>query len=158
MRSLVAVVIVASLAGGCTRTAGIASTTVGLLAVGGGIALVATNESCGDDSCRWGTSQGWGGGLLIVAGAALVIAGLVGYSTAKDEPERPVTTAAPAPMIVDPNQRDTEQDRLAVQASLAARRGDCTGTVVAMKRLADLDAALWERLRLHDPPIAGCMP
>ncbi len=159
-RAWLAVLVASSLLGGCTRTGGAATAVVGLLAVGGGIALVATDDDCPDDSCRFGTNQGWGGRLLIVSGAVMVVAGAITYAIAPpahDAPPPPPSASPVTPMIVDPNKRDTEQDRLATQASLAARRGDCAATSVAMKRLVEIDVALYDHLRADDGPIARCM-
>lgn len=160
-RTWLAVLVASSLVGGCTRTGGAATAIVGMLAVGGGIALVATDDPCPDDSCRFGTDQGWGGRLLIVSGAVMMVAGVIALAVAPaahDAAPAPAMAPYPVPpMIVDPNKRDTEQDRLATQASLAARRRDCAATNVAMKRLVQIDVALYDHLRADDGPIATCM-
>lgn len=145
---------------GCTRQGGATVAIIGVVAAGAGIALVATEEPCPDDSCRFGTDRGWGGRLLILSGVVMAVAGAIGFARAAPESDAvaaPPPPPASAPLVVDPNKRDTEHDRLATQASLAARRGDCAATAVAMKRIAELDASLSERLRREDVPIATCL-
>jgi hypothetical protein len=179
-RSLAAAISIALLAGCPTRESGIGGTVAGGAALGVGVVLLATDntpECMEPHRCEWGMTRLVGGTGLIGLGAVLLIAGLAGVASHDwEQGQRPVASAPPAPgiagvpahappglqqgaapLVVDATKRDTEQDRLALQASYAARRGDCAGTHVAMRRLAAIDGSLHGKLVREDVPIEQCM-
>jgi len=153
-------VLALSLVGGCSQRGGLGATIVGTAMTLGGVAIVRADPGCRPE--EWlciATDTQIGGGLLAVSGLAFLITGAIMWATAPPEAEGPPPPPLPpwGPMLVDPNRRATEKDRLATQASLAARRGDCTGTQVAMKRIGEIDVAFYDRLRRGDASIASCM-
>lgn len=179
MKPTVALISIALLGGCATREGGVGSTIAGGAAIGVGALLIATDNSpaCMDPPhCPFvAPVREIGEGGLLLTGTVLVIAGLVGIASHDWEREQqPVPAGAPAigldgypihpqpgatqvPLNVDANKRDTERDRLALQASYAARRGDCAGTQAAMKRLAAIDASLRDRLAHDDASIVRCV-
>ena len=47
-------------------------------------------------------------------------------------------------------------NRLAIQASVTARKGECTAAVLTARKLAEVDFALYERLLVTDAAVAEC--
>jgi hypothetical protein len=122
------------------------------------------------------------GGLMLVTGAVLLIAGLVTH----DAPERqapmqpamqPVAYAPPPPQPMLPSERLAMQaqaeatavprpaqaaivgrieNRLAIQASMAAHAGHCSSAVITANKLAELDAELHVSLLERDTELALC--
>lgn len=121
------------------------------------------------------------GGALMIGGAALVIVGLIA-SRSSDDVEQPAPASAlafaPAQRIVgapgasvgatDPNVERTAspaemalrsriENRLALQASFSARRGDCVAAVASSVRLAEVDPAMHAELVRTDADLANCL-
>ncbi|MEO8703765.1 MAG: hypothetical protein ABI867_27190 [Kofleriaceae bacterium] len=147
-------------------------TTLGLgaVVVGGALTYVGFNTECE------GLDVGCGGvrGLVQVGGLTAVGLGLMMVVVAVASPElREPVTAAPESLpphsgpalpaakrgpalpaaqlaIADPQQR-----QLAIQASSAARHGNCTAARASSKHL---ESTLLTRLREADPAFASCFP
>jgi hypothetical protein len=119
------------------------------------------------------------GAALLVGGALLLAVGFAAENNRADEPlptsavvfapaqrvtgapgaimvsEGPAieSTATPAELAI----RSRVENRLAIQASLTARRGDCRAAVATSVRLAELDPAMHAELVRTDSHLAYCI-
>jgi hypothetical protein len=120
------------------------------------------------------------GGLLLVAGAILFVAGLATHDTPTEQPpmQQPVAYAPPRyvpPQPMLPSERLAAQaratevprpaqaaivgrieNRLAIQASMAAHAGHCSSAVITANKLAELDPDLHVSLLERDTELALC--
>jgi len=124
------------------------------------------------------TAQRRLGAGMMITGAALVIIGLVAeaHHTESTPPsavtfvptqrvigapgavvvgEAPAVerTATPAELAI----RSRIENRLAIQASFAARRGDCVAAVATSARLAEIDPVMHAELVRTDADLAHCL-
>lgn len=113
------------------------------------------------------------GGVLLVGGAVLLALGFAAENTAADAPAQPASafafapsqrevagapgstsiSATPAEMAI----RSRIENRLAIQASFAARRGDCVAAVATTVRLAEVDPVMHAELVRTDSDLAYCL-
>ncbi len=124
------------------------------------------------------------GGLMLIAGAALFIAGLAthdepaatetrpvptpppappvyadahaGYAPGYAEPAPPAPVAAPAPSPAATVITSRIENRLALQASMAAHAGHCSSAVITANKLAQLDPEMHVSLLEKDTELALC--
>jgi hypothetical protein len=148
-----------TLAGCAKRSSGLGAVVAGGASIGVGALLIGlddTPECMEHPHCPWFPSgQVQGGVAMIGVGILLLVIG--GLQSDADEEEVAPPPAANTPLVVDPTKKDTPKDRAALQASLAARRGDCPVVYVAMDQVRAHDALFYERLRTTDATIAQCM-
>lgn len=118
------------------------------------------------------------GAALMIGGAALVIIGLVAEGNRSKDDAPAATSAltfAPAQRVVGaPGMLDAPmvertaspaemalrsrlENRLAIQASFTARRGDCVAAVATSVRLAEVDPAMHAELVRTDADLAHCL-
>jgi hypothetical protein len=172
MRRLIALALASSLChGGCfaPRTSIVAG--AGTALVGG--MMMTVHSSCTPDGLACSAlNQGtqpivdgyqMAGVALVALGAVLVFVGIGSLAHEHDDdkpapaapPPPPVVTAgAPSPAIVALRAR--EPNRLAIQASITARAGQCTAAIATAARLAALDPELYRQLLAADANLATC--
>jgi len=102
---------------------------------------------------------------MIVVGAVWMIAGLA--STDEQRAPLPALSLAPIPIVqsgLPPPPLAANlpiasrlENRLAIQTTVAARRGDCAAAIASGTRLAELDAALHAKLLQTELAYAGCL-
>lgn len=111
-------------------------------------------------------AEGTAGALLITAGAALVIGGLIGLAQEHDETKPPA--AAPlreeriaAPSFAPPGSATAALNgrvaQLSSQLQVEARAGHCTAATAIARRLASLDADHVTALVERDDAVASCI-
>jgi hypothetical protein len=117
------------------------------------------------------------GGLLLVAGAILFVAGLATHDAPAEQPPMQPVAYAPPPYVrpqpMLPSERLAAQaaevprpaqaaivgrieNRLAIQASMAAHAGHCSSAVITANKLAELDPDLHVSLLERDTELALC--
>lgn len=185
MSRLVVVAVVSSLLGsGCS--AGLMAAGGGMM-VAGGYTLAQPEQHCasglsgdglactfiGEPANQFGNAANdAAGAVMLVAGATMLIGGIVMHEHEKQEHEqRPMVAARPAyvPLATTPPSgvpdaspamlvvRARVENRLAIQASTMASRGECAGVVPTMRRLAEVDPALHRAVLANDPAVARCI-
>ncbi len=118
------------------------------------------------------------GKVLLATGAVLVLIGLVAEANHTESTPPSAVTFAPAQRVIGapgavtvgagpvversatPAEmaiRSRIENRLAIQASLTARRGDCRGAVATSVRLAEIDPAMHAELVRTDADLAHCI-
>jgi hypothetical protein len=172
---------------GCTPGRAAIVAGAGSLVLGGlSLAAGAPNDNCtGSDPCGFTTGlfdsvdddidegQRGLGAAMMVGGAVLVLVGLVAEGNRTEDAPAPASalvfapaqrivgapgtiverTATPAEMAL----RSRLENRLAIQASFTARRGDCVAAVATSVRLAEVDPAMHAELVRTDADLAHCL-
>ena len=179
MRRSCLALVAAALAVACTGPQHTAPSRAGGRVVGGGFAaiggvliVVGATKNCTRSDFGAALDCGLGAGLAEAFGAVLVATGLtmVVYNELRTvRPEAPVTPPPPPPIVdeirripggdrlPDPPTRDGRLHQLTLQASLAARAGQCSAVRVIAEHVGDLDAPYRRRGFVADPAIAGCL-
>lgn len=172
MRSAALVVVLATslTLGACTasRTAG--RVTGGVITALGGAMLYTsvttdTRRDNFDDAFAAGMQAEMGavlGGLIVAGGlAALVANELRTTEPAAEPPPPPVAHVARyipgGDRLPDPPTADGRLHQLTLQASLAARGGQCSAVRVIADRVGELDTSYRRRGFVADSAIAGCL-
>jgi len=185
MHRLLPLLLVASLASGCTARQRLA---MGGAAVVTGVILAAqpvetTWTICAPGECEtisdaWYTSKKEDstlrdtGVMLLVTGLVLALHGLASIpkedraeefraEAARHEAEREARRVAaarrlPPPPKAPPAPPPSVESRLAMQASLIAKTGNCDGARATAQRLAEIDADAYAHLLLTDEAVARC--
>jgi hypothetical protein len=108
------------------------------------------------------------GGMLVTAGAGILLGSLVGLAQEKPEPtERLAVAVAPAvepvpaaPRVATPEEIALSgrlQNQLALQARVAARAGRCEAVAVIASKLSGVDHAMYRDLIANDDHVARCV-
>jgi len=168
-RLLVACLIVTTFACGTSRTpgrvAGAAAVAVGGTMILGALTTDTSRDNLGD-AVRAGIQAEMGGALGAVTvgfGLAVLVVNELRTPT-PDEVEPPPPPIVHEPRIIPngdtvppPPTDDARLHQLTLQASFAARAGQCTAVRVIAGRVGDLDAPYRDAGFLADPVIRGCL-
>ncbi|HEU0032858.1 MAG TPA: hypothetical protein VFQ53_19635 [Kofleriaceae bacterium] len=180
VKRLVAIVVLGTCPVGCSGRPAIAGGAA-TAATGGLLFATGSRDRCpdGGTACEI-VDEAWqqpidrsvqtAGIAMILVGAALMAYGLgtVDDHRAEPPPPAPLPVAhveptyapdPPAPARELPAEaaiRSRMQNQLAIQVSVAARRGDCAAALATGDRLAQLDPALHDRLVARDASYQYC--